>query len=129
MRERIHGADEIGLLLRALEQCPRSHAQRERAVSLAVRNLGPHQAGAVLCRRDFHAAAGIQNGDDKRLQFLLDAFGKRSVEDLAGDVEGEFSHGWFPLWQGMGLSLFLRVEVHCRHARDVRDERSLVSLI
>ena len=95
LRHRIHGADEIGLFLGALEQRPRSHAQRKRAIGLAMRNLGPHQAGAILRRRDLHAAAGIQNGDDQRLQFLLDAFGERGIENLAGDFEGEFSHDGF----------------------------------
>ena len=70
---------------------------RERAIGLAVRDLGPHQAGAVLRRGDFDAAAGIENGDDERLQFFLDAFGKGGIENLAGDVEGEFSHGSVPL--------------------------------
>jgi hypothetical protein len=40
-----------------------------------MRDFGPHQARAILCRRNLHAAAGIQNGDDQRLQFLLDALG------------------------------------------------------
>ena len=62
-----------------------------------MRDLGPHQAGAILRRRDLHAAAGIQNGDDQRLQFLLDALGEGGIENLAGDVEGKFSHEQVPL--------------------------------
>ena len=62
-----------------------------------MRDFGPHQAGAVLRRRDLHAAAGIQNGDDQRLQLLLDALRKRGIENLASDVEGEFSHKEVPL--------------------------------
>ena len=35
-----------------------------------------------------NAAAHVENGNDKGLQFLLYAFGKGDIEDLAGDVEG-----------------------------------------
>src|SRR5439155_1153125 len=60
--QRIHRPDEIGLLLRALEQGARSHAQCERAVGLAMGDLGPHQAGAVLRSCDLYTATRVQNG-------------------------------------------------------------------
>src|SRR5437879_6968224 len=44
LRQRIHRADEIGLLLRTLEQRPRSHPQGKSAVSLAMGNLAAQQA-------------------------------------------------------------------------------------
>jgi hypothetical protein len=56
------------------------------AISARIR-LVPSCAG-----RDLHAAAGIQNGDNQRLQFFLDALGEGGIENLAGDVEGEFGH-------------------------------------
>ena len=62
-----------------------------------MRDLATHQAGAVLCRRDFDAAAGIENGDDEWFQFLLDALCERNIENLAGYIEGEFSNEWIPL--------------------------------
>ena len=96
LRQRIHGADEIGLLLGPLKQCPRPHAQRQRAISFAMRDLGAHQAGTVLGRRDFDAAAHIKDGDDKGLEFLLDALGEGGIENLAGKIESEFSHGSIP---------------------------------
>ena len=57
-----------------------------------MRDLGPHQAGAVLGCGDLHRAACVEHGDDERLDFLLDGFRQRGIEDLAGDVEGQFSH-------------------------------------
>ena len=96
LRQRVHRIDKIGLLLRALEQRPRSHTHGERAIGLAVGDLAAQQAGAVLRRGDFHAAARIEHGDDEGLQFLLDRLGKRGVENFAGDVEGQFGHGSVP---------------------------------
>ena len=60
-------------------------------------DLAAHQAGAVLRRGDFDATARIENGDDEGFQFLLDALCERNIENLAGDIEGEFSHEWIPL--------------------------------
>src|SRR4029077_12369961 len=94
--QRIHRTDKIGLLLRPLEQRARTHAHRQRAIGLAMRDLAAQQAGAVLRRGGFDAAARIQNGDDKGVKFFLDGLDKRYIENLAGDVEGEFSHGWIP---------------------------------
>ena len=70
---------------------------RERAIGLAVGDLASHQAGAVLRCRDLEHAARVQDGDDQRLQFHVGGLGEGCVEDLAGDVEREFSHGWNPL--------------------------------
>ena len=92
LRNGIHRTDEVGLFLCTLEQRPRAHAERERAISLSVSNLGSHQAGSVLRSRDLDRAACIENGDDQRLHLFLDAFCQRGIENLAGDVEGKFSH-------------------------------------
>ena len=97
MCQRIHGVDEIGLFLGTLEQCPRSHTQGKRAIGLAMGDLGTHQTGSVLRRGDFDATTGIENGDHQRFQLFLDALGERGVEDLAGNIEREFSHGSVPL--------------------------------
>jgi hypothetical protein len=56
-------------------------------------DLAAQQAGAVLRRRDFDAAARVEHGHDQRFQFLLDALGERYIENLAGDIEGQLSHG------------------------------------
>ena len=56
-------------------------------------DLAAQQAGAVLSRGDFDATARIENGDHERFKFLLDAFCESDIENLAGDVEGQFSHG------------------------------------
>jgi hypothetical protein len=70
----------------------RAHAHGERAIGLAVGDLFAHQAGAILRRRHLGHAARIQDRDAERLEFLLDRLGQCGIEDLAGDVEGEFSH-------------------------------------
>src|ERR1700737_5133537 len=97
-RPRIHCADEIRLLLGALEQRPRSHAGGQSTVGLAVSDLAAQQAGAVLGGKRLDAAARIEHGDDERLQFLLDTFRQSHVEDLACNVESEISHGVVPLY-------------------------------
>ena len=61
-------------------------------------DLGPHQAGAVLRRGEFGAAARIEDGHHKRFQLLLDALGESGIEDFSGDVEGQFSPGWIRLY-------------------------------
>jgi hypothetical protein len=60
-------------------------------------DLAAQQAGAVLRRGGFDATARVENGHDERFQFLLDTFGEGDIENLAGDVEGQFNHGWIPL--------------------------------
>jgi hypothetical protein len=40
--------------------------------------------------------AHVENGDDQRLQFLLDSLGERRIENPAGGVEGQFSHSVQP---------------------------------
>jgi len=60
-----------------------------------MRDLAAQQAGAVLRRGGFDAAAGVENRDDEGFQFFLDGLGQRYIENLAGDVEGEFSMDGF----------------------------------
>ena len=79
-------------------------------------DLGPHQAGAVLRRRDFHAATGIENGDDQRLEFFLDARGAVKVtaaQDGTSLMRAEIAHGkaYGALAMGMGSrALFQRAQ-------------------
>jgi hypothetical protein len=60
-------------------------------------DLAAHQAGAVLSRGDVDATARVENRYDEGFHFLLDAFCESDVENLSGDVEGQFSHGPVPL--------------------------------
>src|SRR5216683_2178265 len=81
--------------------------------------LTAQQAGAVLGRGDLDATARIKNGHDQRFQFLLDALGEGDVEDLAGDVEREFSHGSVPLRYGVDTGWIVR----CRGSSPARVRR------
>ena len=52
-------------------------------------NFGAHQAGSVLRRGDFDAAAHIENGHDEGLELLLNALGEGGIENFTGDVKRE----------------------------------------
>src|SRR6476620_4720637 len=69
----------------------------------------PASGWSRLARSDFYAATRIENGDDERFQFFLDAFCKRGIKNLAGDLEGKFSHLIIPyaLADCSGLDLAL----------------------
>src|SRR4051812_35449056 len=59
-----------------------------------MRDLAAQQAGAVLRRGYFDAAAGVEHRHHERFEFFLHALGESGVEDFSRDVEGEVSHGF-----------------------------------
>ena len=115
--------------LRALEQSAGSHAKRERAIGLAVRDLGPHQAGAVLRRRHLDRAADVENGDDQRLEFPLHGLGERGVENFSGDIEGEGGHGDLPCAEEGGFVDLARSRLIAKSWAACIADRSEPSLI
>jgi len=46
-----------------------------------MRDLAAQQAGAVLRRGGFDAAAGVENRDDEGFQFFLDGLCQRYIEN------------------------------------------------
>jgi hypothetical protein len=75
-----HCRNEMRPLLRALAQCARPNAHRQRAVCLAVRDLVAAQAGAVLGGERLRHTARIEHQHRQRLEFCC-----ARVRECGGD--------------------------------------------
>jgi hypothetical protein len=95
LRQRVHCTNEIALLLCTLEQRPRTDAHRKCAIGLPVSDFKAQEADAVLGCGDLKATARIEHGNDDRLKVLLNGLRESSIENLAGDGQGQSSQRGF----------------------------------
>src|SRR5690606_19437113 len=88
----IHRADEVRLLAGTLEQRPRTHAEGESAVSLAMGDLAAHQAGAVLRRERLYRTARIEHGHGQRVELARGTFSECTLDNLVRRLKRQFGH-------------------------------------
>ena len=111
------GGDEVGLLLRPRVDRPGAETQRQRAVGLAARDLGPAQGGPVLDRGRLEGAAGIVDDDGQRLERQCPCLPQGGVDDGAGGLEGQVDH-WNPIRTPLpAAAAFLRTGARRVHRR------------